>query len=215
MSDFNDRRMDNPIMMILQRFGDIILISILFALCSLPIITFGAACTAAYRDMYDVIHDRQQFTIYGYFQCFKENFKKATLLWLILLAVGIVIGGDIYFAWQAGNGTLIGSLFYFFIGAAILYLFVCLYIFPLQASFENSLINSFKNALVLSLRNVLYTILLFILWFLPIILIILIQNFIYYIASYMFLFGFGISFYVSVRIFDKIFLKFRSTCETV
>lgn len=44
------------------------------------------------------------------------------------------------------------------------YILVCVYIFPVQAKFENRIFDNLKNALLLSLRHFQYSLLLLIIW---------------------------------------------------
>ena len=40
---------------------------------------------------------RDGYTIRSFFKSFKDNFKQATAIWLIFLAVGLILGFDLYF----------------------------------------------------------------------------------------------------------------------
>jgi len=204
MSGYNN---DNPVLAAMMRLGDVVLISVLFTLCSLPVITVGAASAAAWHDMMKIVTDRQSYTVKGFFQYFAENFKQATLLWLIMLGAGIVIGCDIYFAIIDASSPL-ANLLYFFIAAAVLYLFTLLYVFPLQATFSNSKALTIKNAAALAIRHFGYTLVLAAIWLLPAVLVVFVQNIVYYMISFMLFFGFGAQFYVSSFIFNHIFANY-------
>ena len=61
------------------------LLNILWFICSLPIFTIGASTTALYYACLKVIRDEESHAWELFFRSFKENFKQATQLWLILL----------------------------------------------------------------------------------------------------------------------------------
>ena len=48
---------DSPVMRFLSSFADLIVVNLLLILCSLPIITAGAAVTAALRVTRDIMND--------------------------------------------------------------------------------------------------------------------------------------------------------------
>ena len=66
---------------------DIIWSGILWLLCSLPLVTIGASSSALYYAVSkSVRHERGNLTK-AYFKGFKDNFKDATLIWLVYLLI--------------------------------------------------------------------------------------------------------------------------------
>ena len=94
----------------------------------------------------------------SFFKAFKENFKQSTIVWLILLALGIVLGIDGYVLWhmrfENAFWTVITAIF---LVAAAAYLIVVMYIFPLMARFDNTIFAMFKNSLFIGMRFLLCT----------------------------------------------------------
>ncbi|HUM84448.1 MAG TPA: DUF624 domain-containing protein [Lachnospiraceae bacterium] len=198
---------DNKVMSILSRIGDIMLISICFTIASLPVFTLGASASAGYRDMMKVVDESQTYTLKGFFTAFKENFKKGTLLWLIFLAIGLILTGDLYFSWQSSSGILNAAKYIFIILAAY-YVMTIIYLFPINATFENTIKNTIKNSALMAIRHLPWTFLLMVIWTLPAILCIFIANLWVYLALIMPVFGFGLQFFASAYIFNHIFRKF-------
>ena len=84
---------DNPVWRYIGKFGDLILLNVLWIVCSIPIFTIGASTTAVYYVTLKLVRDEDGYTFRSYFRSFKENFKQATAIWLLLLILGrIVIG---------------------------------------------------------------------------------------------------------------------------
>ena len=69
----------------LNRFADLMILNLLFLLTSIPIFTIGASLTALYSVCFHLGTDREGSTFRDYFAAFKENFRQATALFLLLL----------------------------------------------------------------------------------------------------------------------------------
>ena len=151
---------DNPVWRFIGKFCDILILNVLWVLCSIPIVTIGASTTAVYYVTLKLVRDEEGPTIRSFFRSFKENFKQATIIWLILLVTGLVIGCDLYFFLMLRTGasmfrTVMVAVFG---GFALVYLFIALFIFPLQARFYNPVKRTFFNAFFISVRHMLHSI---------------------------------------------------------
>jgi uncharacterized membrane protein YesL len=141
---------EGPMMTALGKLADIAICNVLFCICCLPVFTAGAALSALYATVDLLVEDREDGLISRqFFRAFKENFPKATLLWLLCLAVGAFLA-VFYLTISALTGAL-GQLYRvsFFL-LCILALLALRYVFPLQARYENSLKATLKNSLLLS-----------------------------------------------------------------
>ena len=83
---------DNPVWRFIGKFGDLIILNVLWFVCSIPIFTIGASTTAVYYVTLKLARNDDGYTIRSFFKSFKENFKQATIIWLILLAGAICVG---------------------------------------------------------------------------------------------------------------------------
>ena len=90
-----------------SKFGQILLklcyscyLNLLWFVCCLPIVTIGASTAALYYCTLKIADDEHTHMAPMFFRAFKENFRQATVLWLILLAVGILLGGDGYIVYH-------------------------------------------------------------------------------------------------------------------
>lgn len=131
----------------LNRLWDLIVLNILFFLTSIPIVTVGASLSALYTVTLKGVRKEDSYIVRSYFAAFRENFKNATLMWLLLLAVWLVWGTDVFVLGK--NHSLLvflGGIF------GTIWLLITLYAFALQAWFENSLRNTLANALFVSLK---------------------------------------------------------------
>ena len=160
---------DNVVMRALGRLCDFMLLNILWVVCSIPLVTIGASTTALYTVMLKVVKNEEGYIVKGFLAAFKENFKKSTLMWLILAVIGIIIVIDSRVA--AGMTSTLRTVFQsIFIVFGIVWLCVVIYVFPLTARYENSIRNTFKNALILSVAKLPYTLLMLVVTAGPVIL---------------------------------------------
>ena len=160
---------DNVVMRALGRLCDFMLLNILWVVCSIPLVTIGASTTALYTVMLKVVKNEEGYIVKGFLGAFKENFKKSTLIWLILAVLGLIIGIDSRVA--AGMSSTMRTVFQsIFIIFSIVWLCVVVYVFPLTARYENSIRNTFKNALILSVAKLPYTLLMLVITAGPVIL---------------------------------------------
>lgn len=88
MSRFFD--LDSPVMRTLSRLFDCIVVSFLFILCCLPVFTTGAAFSSLYHCA-GYLAEGTDTGIRDFFGAFRRSFKKATLIWLPILAVGVLL----------------------------------------------------------------------------------------------------------------------------
>ena len=138
--------LDSGIMRFLARITDLVLLQVLFLLTSLPIVTIGAGLTAMFAVSRKLHQDAVTSVMRMYFEKFKSNFKKGTIVWLVMAAIAGILYVDLsYYSTQEAAVIMYVSLF--LTGMAY---FVFLYIFPIMAWFENGLLSYFKNSLIMA-----------------------------------------------------------------
>lgn len=149
---------DNPVMQFITKIVYSVYLNILWFVCCIPVVTAGAATTALYYVTLKMAKNEEGGITKSFFKAFKENFKQSTIVWLILLAPGIVLGIDGYVLWhmrfENAFWTVITAIF---LVAAAAYLIVVMYIFPLMARFDNTIFAMFKNSLFIGMRFLLCT----------------------------------------------------------
>lgn len=146
---------DNVIVRALTRLFDLILLNVLWLLCSLPVVTLGASTTALYSVTLKMAGKEEGYIAKDFFTAFKQNLKKGTIIWLGLLTAGIVIGLD-FVVLQEFQG-LIGNIITVFLGiAVVLYIIELVFIFPVLARFENTVRNTFVNGLLIPVSRLPY-----------------------------------------------------------
>ena len=147
---------DNVVMRALGKIGDMICLNVMWLICCIPIITIGASTTALYTVMLRMVKNEEGYIFRGFLKAFKSNFKQSTLIWLILLLLGVVWTVDFRVAgFMPGMAGIILSAIFLALGFILLS--VMIYIFPLTARYENGIKATFKNALILTVAKLPYT----------------------------------------------------------
>lgn len=147
---------DNVVIRALGKIGDMICLNVMWLICCIPIITIGASTTALYTVMLRMVKNEEGYIFRGFLKAFKSNFKQSTLIWLILLLLGIVWTVDFRVAgFMPGMAGIILSAIFLALGFILLS--VMIYIFPLTARYENGIKATFKNALILIVAKLPYT----------------------------------------------------------
>ena len=85
---------DNPVMRFLTAAFDLLALSVLWLVFSLPVFTMGAASAALYSAAYHHVRRGEDYLWNSFLSAFRENFRRSTLAWLAALAVLAVLGAD-------------------------------------------------------------------------------------------------------------------------
>lgn len=151
----------------LETFGNIFLVNILFILFSIPIVTVGASLTAMYTVMLRIVRKEDSVTGKGFVNAFRENFKKATVIWLMLIAACVVIYGELVYVTNF-TGPIVQFYSVLTMAEVILLVITLPFLFPLVARYDNTVWNTIKNAFLLSVSNLGAWLKVALAWFAPI-----------------------------------------------
>ncbi len=193
---------DGPLVSFLERVGDIVFLNLVFIICCVPVFTIGAAVTALSTITQKMARKEEGYIIRGFFKAFKDNFRQATVIWLMLLLFGLILVTDFYVLFRQGDSPLFIVIRILLFIAGFIALFEFIYVFPLLARFDNTVKNTIKNALLLSIRYLPHTVLLIVITLLPFIFGLMYLH----IGIPCYLFGgFSIISLICSRIFRKLF----------
>lgn len=137
------------------KIGDVMILSGMWLLCSLPVVTLGASTAALYYGTIKCLRCREEHPARLFWHSFKDNLKQGILLTLLYLGYSALVAIDIYAA-RHGIGGFKLPPFYEKV-AYVLVLpvaFTIAYIFPYISRFENSGKNALKNSFLLSALHI-------------------------------------------------------------
>ncbi len=157
---------DGPVMQLITKIVYAVWLNILWFVCCLPVFTVGVSTTALFYVTLKIAKNEEGAVTRAFFRSFKENFRQATIVWLILLAVGVLLGidGYIFYHMRFENVLWILGTAVFMVAVAA-YAIVLMYIFPLMARFDNTIWAMFKNSLMIGMRFLLCTVLMALIYF--------------------------------------------------
>ena len=145
---------DSPFMEFLTRAVEYMLVSLLCLVCCIPVITVGAAFTAQYYVGMKLIRGEEVPFFRGYFKSFKENFKQATVIWLIEILLAAFFAFDWYLIYKMG-GENFNQIFKILLGIVCLFFVMAsIAVFALLARFEMTVIDALKGAFAYTYVNI-------------------------------------------------------------
>ena len=81
---------DSPVIQLLNKVADLLVMNLLTILFSIPFVTAGAAITALYDAMWKMV-EGEDHVYRSYFYTFKSNMKKSTMIWVLIFVSGILL----------------------------------------------------------------------------------------------------------------------------
>lgn len=154
--------MDNPFFRFVNRIADMIVLNVIFLVSCVPVFTIGPALTALYYVAINTWGREDGYIFKMYVKSFKENFKQSTVMWLILLVIGVILSVDVWYwvsQWKLTGTGIYKPLTVISVVMLMVYLMIFTFVWPLLAKFSNSNSGTIKNALAMVLTHVPETIL--------------------------------------------------------
>ena len=173
---------DSPIIQSINKIVDCVILSIIWLIFSIPVITFGASTSALYYTVNKVIRHNRSHVWREFWGSFKANFKQSTIVWLILLVFTYVLGIDCIFLYNMIKaGTIASWILAPFVVTALFVIMWAIYTFAYISRFTNGLKAIMKNSAFFVIRHLLRSILLAVIFvasvalfmFLPIVIVVL------------------------------------------
>ena len=150
---------DNPIFNFINRLLDLIVLSVLWAVCCIPIVTAGASCSALYFAIVKAFRAQEGYAAKTFFTSFRACIKKGivlTLAWILFAVMLFFSDAPVLAALLSGDWTQTISCV-----IVLLKLFLLLawaaWIIPLLAHFDEMILKLAESALLLSFRHFLQT----------------------------------------------------------
>lgn len=194
--------LDSPLMVGLTKVADLLWLNVLTIICCIPIVTIGASLTAMNYMALKIVRDEECYITKGFFKSFRENFKQATVIWLVLMVIIILLVAD-YFIMGYSTFKYKEIAQVAIMACGIIVLFEVIFVFPVLAKFGNTIVNTMKNALMVSILQFPKTILMTILYVIPLILFLYVPSF----MPIVFFFGLSVPAWCSAKLYNKFFKK--------
>lgn len=157
--------LDSPVMRALSRMADLLILNFFALICCIPIVTAGASFTAMHYMCLKMARNEETYVVRGFFKSFKDNFKQATIIWLMCLVVFALLAGDFYLLMVIPNLHMVLRVIIFV--TAIVVCCAATFVFPVLAKFDNTVKQTIKNAFLISVIQFPKTVVMFIMNWLP------------------------------------------------
>jgi len=159
----------------LSLVADYLLVGVLWLLCSVPLVTTGAATSAMYRTVYQCMFQKEGYVLGTFFKAFKQSFFQSSLIWTVYL----VLASSFLLNRQqlAGSYSLLSDAIQIVLGICLLVLLpLVVLVLAYIARFEDPLKIILRNCGLLALTHlgkmiqmlVLYTVVIVGIWLLPV-----------------------------------------------
>ncbi|MCR5473663.1 MAG: YesL family protein, partial [Lachnospiraceae bacterium] len=146
--------LDNKIFIFLGKVLEVILVSLLWYIGSILIVTAGTSSAALYYTVHKCIFNSEGYLFSTYKKSFTDNLKKATLLWLICLVLDAFLVFDLLLAKMAiDQNSLLGVLYYPVLVCMVLAFMWQLSVMAYQARFEDSIRAVLYKSALIAFRN--------------------------------------------------------------
>lgn len=159
---------ENKFWNFVSKLGNVVSLSVLWAVTSLPLVTVGAATAALYDFYFRLVEDKEDMVTHGYFTAWKRRWKTATAVWgvqaaALALAALETVGAWRYFA-AAGGGVWAVAV----LGAAGCLLLLVglpsLYLYPVLVAFGGGAKETVRRSFLLAFAHLPATLALAVLW---------------------------------------------------
>lgn len=140
------------------KLWDLIWVNILTLICSIPLITSGAAVSAMHYVALKILRNEEYKITAAYFRSFKMNLKQGLVTQTIFLIAGYSLAVTLLMTWKTSSGS---PDFMFYVSAVVAAVVFCVWIWTmvLLSRYTNTIINTVKQAavacLVYPLRSIL------------------------------------------------------------
>lgn len=150
---------EGKIMRLLTTLWDVMYMSILWVVFSIPIVTIGASTTALYYVATKKVTNREgTYIIQDFWRSFRGNFIQSTISFLLLVVVGGIIWGNFMLLNQMEFGAFGFVVRLVLMFVAIQLLFLTTVIFAVIARFELTLMPALKASFSLANKHLLTTV---------------------------------------------------------
>ncbi|HWP21540.1 MAG TPA: DUF624 domain-containing protein [Candidatus Cryosericum sp.] len=197
---------NSPLIRFFERVFELIVLNLLTLLLCVPLVTAGGAITALYAALFDMRRQKGR-AIKGYLQTFKKEFKPALPLGLLCAAGLIAYGAYLYLLYPALSAEA-GWAWVAVSALGALFFFPMTFLFPLYATFQNTVRVTVVNAFLMSVKHLFVTLLVLLMNFVPVVCVLIVPSWAAYIILVWLFIGVSLPAYLASWFFLRVFGKY-------
>lgn len=198
---------DSKFMLLCMRLVELTKINLLWLLCCLPLVTAGAATTAMITCLY-AFRAGESCGCRVFFHGFRRCFRKATVLWLLILFFAAMLAADyVIVAYMSfpGRMAVIGLIFFLL----FVLILVSGLIFPLLSQFPGTIKETVVNAILLCLAHLPKMLLVTAMNLLPVLLAVILPQVLLLLGFVWLVCGFALMGWYDITVIEKILAPYR------
>lgn len=192
----------SPFQRFLNRMADLLVLNVITVLMCLPIITAGAALTAMHYVLLKMVRGEEGYIIRSFFQSFKRDFRQATVLWILYVALAALMASNLVLVLQ-GSGRYPIWLPSSIVVVAVLELMFMIYTFSMLSRFDNSIYQTLINAVTLTFSELPKSLEMAVITLVPLVAFFRVSI----LLPLLILFGLSVPGYACAMIYDPVFRK--------
>ncbi len=152
---------DSKLYRFMTKLTELLVLNIMWLVFSLPIVTLGISTIAAFTVALRIAENDEGYIARDFLKAFKENWKQG----IPMSFITIICIWAVYLDFQIYRASAENSIMFLIIGilAAYIFTFSLLYVYPLLARYENTLLNSLRNSFRISMKYFLRSLLMILL----------------------------------------------------
>ena len=143
---------EGPLISFLDKCGRVVILSVLWTFCSLPLITLGASSTALYYSITKTVRKDRSSSVKEFFKSFRRSFKRSLPFTLLLILCAAVLYVDIV-VWSVKKTRLAFVSMNVCIVLAALLIAFSGFLFPVISRFILGFKETLKFAAFLTFRH--------------------------------------------------------------
>jgi len=143
---------NNPVWRFMGKIADFFMLTMVWAVCSIPIVTIGASTSALYYVVLKMVKNHEQYIIRSFFRYMKENFVSSTVVWIIVLALGLMPAAGFFMLNQMGIREA-SFLFWMLVVVTLIYLMFATVVFPLSARLDADVLKLIFMSFMVSIKH--------------------------------------------------------------
>jgi uncharacterized membrane protein YesL len=194
---------NNGIMDFLEKIADLLMLNFAVIIFSMPIVTAGAAFTAAHHATLKM-HRDESSVLKNFWKAFKENLKQSTVIWLVILLVAAV-SSYVLFGFSSSGEAVTAAVKGVVVAGLLLSALPLMWLFPLQSRFVNKISTTLKNAGFLSFRYIGRSFGMIVVCLIPVVLYALLSA--KWFLCVFLSFGFSLPIYCCTKLYNGVFIE--------
>lgn len=154
-------KLDGPVFTILNKFCDVLILSILWLVFCFPLITIGPASAALYHTAHKSLLHSEGYVLSTFWKSFRANLKQGILLTLLCVPVSAFCVVSYFFSDSLGRGSVLGAVYFAVTILVSLFLLIMLtYTFPVLSRFYMTVPQILMTSVALAVTRIGFTLLL-------------------------------------------------------